>query len=68
MSPPRVLHRLTSGSFRLTLQELCTGGDLYARIPYQEADVARVLYQVLSALIYMHDRNVVHRDLYVPTG
>jgi serine/threonine protein kinase len=52
----------------LTLQELCTGGDLYARIPYQEADVARVLYQVLSALIYMHDRNVVHRDLYVPTG
>jgi len=43
------------------VMELCTGGDLYARMPYTEIQVAHVLKQVLSAVSYMHDRNIIHR-------
>eukprot|EP00980_Cylindrotheca_fusiformis_P002965 scaffold683_cov124-Cylindrotheca_fusiformis.AAC.34 len=45
------------------VMELCSGGDLYSRDPYNEEDAARILSSVLSALSYMHSKNVVHRDL-----
>jgi serine/threonine protein kinase len=45
------------------VMELCSGGDLYSRDPYTEEDAARVLSSILSALGYMHSKNVVHRDL-----
>lgn len=45
------------------VMELCSGGDLYSRDPYKEEDAARILSSVLSALAYMHSKNVVHRDL-----
>lgn len=48
-----------------SFQELCTGGDLYARLPYIEHQVAVVMKQVLNAVNYMHDRKVMHRDMYV---
>jgi calcium-dependent protein kinase len=43
--------------------EMCQGGDLYSRQSYSESDASLVLYQILSAAAYLHDRNVVHRDL-----
>lgn len=43
--------------------ELCAGGDLYARNPYTEINAANVAKQILSAVNYMHKRNVIHRDL-----
>ena len=43
--------------------ELCTGGDLYSRDPYTERDAAKIIGKVLSAVEYMHNNNIIHRDL-----
>ena len=47
--------------------ELCTGGELFDRITSSqsicEATAAEYTRQILSCLVYCHDRNVVHRDL-----
>jgi len=43
--------------------ELCSGGDLYTRDPYDERDAARISFSILSAVAYMHQRGVCHRDL-----
>ncbi|CAM9092808.1 unnamed protein product [Chrysoparadoxa australica] len=45
------------------VMELCTGGDLSARIPYTESEAARAVRQMLSAILYLHSRNICHRDL-----
>jgi calcium-dependent protein kinase len=43
--------------------ELCSGGDLYDRLPYTEREAARIVEKLLNAVVYMHSRGVVHRDL-----
>jgi len=43
--------------------ELCDGGDLYNRLPYSEMDAAYITGKLLSAIKYMHDHGIVHRDL-----
>lgn len=45
------------------VQELCSGGDLYGRDPYTEDQAARIVSSILSAVAYMHSKNVAHRDL-----
>jgi calcium-dependent protein kinase len=47
----------------MIVMELCTGGDLFARIPYTEQQAAHITKQILSAVSYIHDRNIIHRDL-----
>lgn len=44
------------------VQELCDGGDLYTRLPYTEKDSAYITGKLLSAIKYMHDHAIVHRD------
>lgn len=55
------------------VQELCTGGELFERIikktqsregHYSEADAARIIRKILSAIEYCHTvHNICHRDL-----
>jgi len=45
------------------VMELCSGGDLYSRDPYTEAEAARIVTSVVSAIAYMHSKNICHRDL-----
>ena len=45
----------------------CSGGELFDRIKresyFSEKEAARYIKQLLSALAYLHARNIVHRDL-----
>mmetsp|Transcript_16724 Transcript_16724/g.31684 ORF Transcript_16724/g.31684 Transcript_16724/m.31684 type:complete len:679 (-) Transcript_16724:4023-6059(-) len=43
--------------------ELCSGGDLYSRDPYTEDQAARIISSVMSAVAYMHENDIIHRDL-----
>jgi len=45
------------------VMEICTGGDLYRRLPYSEKDSAKITSKLCSAIAYMHSKDVVHRDL-----
>lgn len=50
------------GSMYLIL-ELCSGGDLYSRDPYTEDQAARIIGSILSAVDFMHEHDIIHRDL-----
>lgn len=45
--------------------ELCRGGELLDRIMnrslYSEANIAQIMRQILSAVFYLHQNNIVHR-------
>ena len=51
--------------------EYCDGGELLHRIrernekgnPYKEKEIAEIFKEIISAIAYCHDNNVVHRDL-----
>jgi serine/threonine protein kinase len=49
------------------ISELMYGGELYDRIlklkHFSERDVARILWQILRGLNYMHKKNIAHRDI-----
>lgn len=51
------------------IQELCLGGDLFDRLEeqsnfhYSESKCARLVKQMLSAVRYLHSKNIIHRDL-----
>lgn len=45
------------------VMELCSGGDLSTRLPYTEDEALHITKSLLSAVAFMHERGVVHRDL-----
>jgi calcium-dependent protein kinase len=51
------------------VQELCLGGELFDRLDeqpdyhYTEAECARLIKQMLSAVRYLHTKGIIHRDL-----
>eukprot|EP00467_Chlorarachnion_reptans_P005105 CAMPEP_0114529260 /NCGR_PEP_ID=MMETSP0109-20121206/24727_1 /TAXON_ID=29199 /ORGANISM="Chlorarachnion reptans, Strain CCCM449" /LENGTH=513 /DNA_ID=CAMNT_0001711625 /DNA_START=251 /DNA_END=1790 /DNA_ORIENTATION=- len=53
--------------FIYIVQEVAYGGELFDRIleqkQFSEKDAAALTKQMLSALVYMHNKGIVHRDL-----
>lgn len=49
------------------VMEFCAGGDLFSRLQqvrrFTEVQVGKLMYQLLSAVTYCHQRFVIHRDL-----
>lgn len=43
--------------------QCCDGGDLYTRSPYSERQAAEMVTSLLSAISYMHEHKIVHRDV-----
>lgn len=43
--------------------ELCSGGDLYARDPYDENQAKGIVASILDAVAYLHSKKITHRDL-----
>jgi calcium-dependent protein kinase len=58
-----------SSSHIFLIQDLCKGGDLFDRLDqqpdyhYSEVQCAKLVKQMLSAVRYLHSRNIIHRDL-----
>ncbi|GFR87117.1 serine/threonine-protein kinase Nek4-like [Elysia marginata] len=59
----------TDSGFLFIAMQYCEGGDLYARlkeqkgVPLEERQVVEWFVQIAMALQYMHERNILHRDL-----
>jgi len=43
--------------------ELCSGGDLYSRDPYNECQAKHVVRSILNACAFMNRNKITHRDL-----
>jgi calcium-dependent protein kinase len=47
--------------------ELCEGGELFDKLQrrgkFNEANAAKIMFQLLGTVAYCHDRKVIHRDL-----
>jgi calcium-dependent protein kinase len=55
------------GKFLHIVMELCTGGELFDRIikqgKFSEAEAAKIMEKILSAISYLHNLGICHRDL-----
>jgi serine/threonine protein kinase len=63
---PNIVKAIETFDFKNRLYlvlELCSGGDLYTRDPYTEAQACAITSSILDAVAYMHKRGIIQRDL-----
>lgn len=62
-----LFHTLLEGKTLIMIMEVATGGEVYHYVNQQkklsEFHARRIIYQVIDAISYCHERRVVHRDL-----
>ncbi|KAK0208191.1 kinase-like domain-containing protein [Desarmillaria ectypa] len=77
MSQPninRIYDSEVNGNFIHIFLQLCTGGDLFTYITSYtekesrlcEAEAKYIMYQLLKALMYLHDKSISHRGMTAP--
>ena len=49
------------------VMELCTGGALDKYVPYDEGTALILVANIVEAVLYLHNHNIIHRDLKVRT-
>ncbi len=59
----RLFEVVKVGSNRSLVLELCTGGPLLDRVPFKETQASHIMRQLMSAVSYMHSKNIIHRDI-----
>lgn len=63
----KLMETITVGTDFFLVMEYCEGGSLQARLmddgPLAEGPTAEVIHQIASAIRYVHDRSIAHRDL-----
>jgi len=63
----RLYASFTTGAYMYFVLEYVEGGSLFnhmmQRHKYSEKDAANILKQVLDALVYLHKKRIVHRDV-----
>ncbi|CAI2730402.1 unnamed protein product [Schistosoma spindalis] len=57
----------TKKNYLLIVMEYMRGGELFNKIKenenFTESEAAKIVYQISSAIAYLHERNIAHRDL-----
>ncbi|CAH8576415.1 unnamed protein product [Schistosoma margrebowiei] len=57
----------TKKNYLLMVMEYMRGGELFNKIKecenFTESEAAKIVYQISSAIAYLHERNIAHRDL-----
>ena len=65
----RLVEAFYSSTHVHLIMELCQGGELYDHLAdqqhYSEESASQIIRKLLLACRYLHDHNVVHRDLKV---
>lgn len=59
----RLFEVVKVGSRQSLVLELCRGGPLLGRLPFKESQASHIMRQLMSAVSYMHSKNIVHRDI-----
>ena len=62
---PNICKAIETYNFKSRLYlvlELCSGGDLYSRDPYDELQARHIVHSILDACAFLHKRNITHRD------
>jgi calcium-dependent protein kinase len=61
----KILEFYTTENYYFIVTDFCEHGELYNKINkrYNENQLAVLFYQVFSGLCYLHECNIVHRDL-----